>query len=235
MVIWKTTKQMQHSQNIICNDKETRTVHRLPPPPTLHLVTAAQWRHQPQVADSVDIQILDISTQWCSELSLECPIIRLYSQSPVHHRHDILLQMGCSVLYCTALYCPVPGESQLDGFLCWLLPVSPCTVTIHSSSTSLALDYVITLPTTTTTQGAGGDILPPHRAQEVIYYPAQTPPHLIFVFNPSTTFKHFITIYIKCVLLPMKQNIIIRPRPLIPCSYLPLSCKHKAHKSKCDY
>ena len=151
---------MQHSQNIICNDKETRTVHRLPPPPTLHLVTAAQWRHQPQVADTVDIQILEISTQWCSELSLECPIIRLYSQSPVHHCHDILIQMGCA-LHCTVLYCPVPGESQLDGFLCWLLPVSPCTVTIHSSSTSLALDYVITLPTTTTTQGAGGDISPP--------------------------------------------------------------------------
>ena len=111
--------------------------------------------------------------------------------------HQVLYcaALYCTVLHCTALYCPVPGESQLDGFLCWLLPVSPCTVTIHSSSTSLALDYVITLPTTTTTQGAGGDIQPPHRAQEVIYYPAQTPPHLIFVFNPSTTFKHFITIY----------------------------------------
>ena len=123
----------------------------------------------------------------------------------------------------------------MDGFLCWLLPVSPCTVTIHSSSTSLALDYVITLPTTTTTQGAGGDILQPHTAAGGdIHHTAQTPAHLIFVFNPSTTFKHFITIYIKCVLLPMKQNIIIRPRPRIPCSYLPLNCKHKA-KYKCDY
>ena len=104
----------------------------------------------------------DISTQWCSQLSLAFrvahhQIIFIEPSAPSPWYPDID-GLYCTVLYCTVLHCPVPGESQLDGFLCWLLPVSPCTVTIHSTTTSLALDYVITLPTTTNTQGAGGDI-----------------------------------------------------------------------------
>ena len=89
-----------------------------------------------------------------------------------------------AVLYCTVLHCTVLLPRAWWVTVGWFplarLPVSPCTAPYIAPPAS-SLDYVITLPTTTTAQGAGGDI-PPHSCRW--RYTA----HFRFLFNPFTTF-----------------------------------------------